>query len=524
MGSACSQARTSGDSRRSSTSVRRGSLAPSSGSRIRVTNVWGQFRVKGEDALSSSVLTLADTLVECHSVFDGHGGPLAAAYCAEHMVDRIVSAFEKTTGTVEERMTLACRAAFEQLDTELAELGHGQGTTATVVLLSEEHVVVANVGDSAAYLFPADHAEPAQKVTAEHRAAHCSEEERKRCEAHGATFARATATDGKTPIGPLRLFPGGLMVTRSLGDSDSSAAVIPTPDVCVLPYPEAGAQLLLASDGLWDFVDLGAVSRWVALSRKPTTGVSWFMKVLMQGIREKNAEDDDASAIFLKLSKRRAEAPRRASLRRGSSNVLVASTGSAKAAPPRQKSRVGSIIAALAGGDKAADEPHDAAAVASDHPAAAQGDSKAAGAASAEEPLPDEVQDIRGGEFGDTPSGGGLDTPQSGGAPGSGSFVMRARVSRTSTERDSVLKKRSLVSSELVTSGGIRRDRMETTKTSSTGPGGAKPAPEHKSVVPPVPGAAVAPATSASSGIAASRPAAVAEADQVQELQDLESE
>lgn len=64
-------------------------------------------------------------------------------------------------------------------------------------------------------------------------------------------------------MGPLRLWPGGVTISRAIGDIDVGDALSCTPDVYMITVPTEGkdgsppppARLVLASDGLWDFID-----------------------------------------------------------------------------------------------------------------------------------------------------------------------------------------------------------------------------------------------------------------------------
>jgi hypothetical protein len=63
---------------------------------------------------------------------------------------------------------------------------------------------------------------------------------------------RATAFEEGKPVGPLRVWPGGLAVSRSMGDRDGKkGGVISIPEVgrVLIPDTQPGARLLLASDG-----------------------------------------------------------------------------------------------------------------------------------------------------------------------------------------------------------------------------------------------------------------------------------
>jgi hypothetical protein len=54
------------------------------------------------------------------------------------------------------------------------------------------------------------------------------------------------------PQGPLRVYPGGLSITRSVGNAEASESIIAVPDVSITAVPVEGARLVLASDGLWN--------------------------------------------------------------------------------------------------------------------------------------------------------------------------------------------------------------------------------------------------------------------------------
>ena len=57
------------------------------------------------------------------------------------------------------------------------------------------------------------------------------------------------------PGGPLRAWPGGLAVCRTIGDADCAAAcsAVPALRTFTLDLSQSlGAALVLASDGVWD--------------------------------------------------------------------------------------------------------------------------------------------------------------------------------------------------------------------------------------------------------------------------------
>ena len=61
-----------------------------------------------------------------------------------------------------------------------------------------------------------------------------------------------TNGDPDDGYGPLRAWPGSLMMARAIGDSDAGIAVMPYPHIAQIKVPESGARFIAASDGLWD--------------------------------------------------------------------------------------------------------------------------------------------------------------------------------------------------------------------------------------------------------------------------------
>lgn len=275
--------------------------------RPRTVHAAARSKVKGEDALASGTMELSNgVVVELHAVFDGHGGAESARFCARSISQYVHDAYEASVAheaSMEERYRRALVDAFARLHKEVSAAGIKDGTTATVVLVDEDRIVVGSVGDSMCYFFPAD-AEPKdqrQCLSADHRIVAASETELVRVQKAGGKLARATASDGKTPVGPTRLYPGGLMMTRSIGDADSSAAAIAVPEVSVREWPDGGGTLVLASDGIWDFLELPTLSRLVEMSRAPRLGSAWLARSVLVSAKEKNHDDDDASIICVQL-------------------------------------------------------------------------------------------------------------------------------------------------------------------------------------------------------------------------------
>ena len=98
-------------------------------------------------------------------------------------------------------------------------------------------------------------------LTQEHRAeTNAAEVARIEGSGTGATIRRHKI--GIMEVGPLRVWPGGLALTRTIGDHDVGPAVIAEPDFShAFVSAETGGRVVMASDGYWDVVTRAKLSR-----------------------------------------------------------------------------------------------------------------------------------------------------------------------------------------------------------------------------------------------------------------------
>ena len=157
----------------------------------------------------------------------------------------------------------ALKLAFETLDEKFLRKDIHSGCTATVVIVNGRNVTTAAVGDSLAIL-DVPNRKGTSRLSNEHRL-DCSDGERKRIVESGGEVRPTEFEDGpngeRRGVGPLRVWPGGLAISRSIGDRDGKkGGVIATPDVSRVLL-ERGAnhsggvmacRIVIASDGLWD--------------------------------------------------------------------------------------------------------------------------------------------------------------------------------------------------------------------------------------------------------------------------------
>lgn len=183
-------------------------------------------------------------------VFDGHNGASAAVFSKENLLRNVMSALPTTTSRDDWLAALprALVAGFIKTDIDFQGRGEMSGTTATFVLVDKWTVTVASVGDSRCILDAFGGGVSALSV--DHRFEE-NAEERKRVMDCGGEVCRLSLAGG-AEIGPLRCWPGGLCLSRSIGDVDVGDFIVPIPHVKQIKLSKAGGRLIIASDGVWD--------------------------------------------------------------------------------------------------------------------------------------------------------------------------------------------------------------------------------------------------------------------------------
>ena len=259
-------------------------------------------------------------------VFDGHGGRQAATY-ASHALYKYMSEFvcagEEDQGQVRldgerlelpedksfmlspgffrqmskphnadtfalqveymKRLPSAIHKAFLKADEQARkQFQQGGGTTATIAFLCGWQLLVASVGDSQAFL---DTGNEVLSVSANHRLED-NEAERARIEEEGGEVAASTV-NGK-PAGPLRVWPGGLAMSRTIGDVDAGTLCLAEADVVQVTVPKDGARLIIGSDGLWDAVH----PKTAAHHTREMTASEASHKLLSMAIKKDRLKDD----------------------------------------------------------------------------------------------------------------------------------------------------------------------------------------------------------------------------------------
>uniref|UniRef100_A0A0E0APK7 protein-serine/threonine phosphatase n=1 Tax=Oryza glumipatula TaxID=40148 RepID=A0A0E0APK7_9ORYZ len=207
------------------------------------------LRVPGDTSTAFSVF----------AVFDGHNGVSAAVYSKEHLLEHVMSALPPDIGRDDwlQALPRALVAGFVKADIDFQRKGEVSGTTATLVVVDGFTVTVASVGDSRCILDT--QGGEVQLLTVDHRLEE-NAEERERVTASGGEVGRLNLFGGQE-VGPLRCWPGGLCLSRSIGDMDVGEFIVPIPHVKQVKLSNIGGRLIIASDGIWDALPSEAAAK-----------------------------------------------------------------------------------------------------------------------------------------------------------------------------------------------------------------------------------------------------------------------
>lgn len=196
-----------------------------------------------------------------YGVFDGHG-PLG--HDVSNFVHHAIPFLILSDELFETDPALVMKRAFKKMQflleavtdnpTEDARLDCTlSGTTASVVLQRGGKLYIAHVGDSRCVLgMRSGKQYKAVSLTMDHKPTH--DAERIRIEASGGEVRRLEGDIPHRVFLRGRLYPG-LAMSRALGDTlGASVGVIAEPDILTMDVTPDVAFMILATDGVWEFI------------------------------------------------------------------------------------------------------------------------------------------------------------------------------------------------------------------------------------------------------------------------------
>lgn len=272
------------------------SSSPEIGSKTECSN-----RKENQDACFSLVLSPG---IVCAAVFDGHGkqGKLAAELSAKIMLAKIKITITKDF--MEKMLILISKELtdlFAQVQKELRDVEidgkiinlKWSGCTATVVFLHKFRGIIANVGDSECMIFSKTDDKVTHKVlTKQHRADVHDEKKRVESSQGKVINGRIYYKDIKMP---------GLMISRTMGDFGAhiDLGVSCEPFVNEFKLNRKDLAMVLASDGLWDFVSLTEAGSILKTCRSPQEASEKLVKLSIANQDCVKCDNTTAVVIFL---------------------------------------------------------------------------------------------------------------------------------------------------------------------------------------------------------------------------------
>lgn len=195
-------------------------------------------RASMEDCYDIKTPKIDGQTVCLFGIFDGHGGSRAAEFLKQHLFENLMKHPEFRSNT-----KLAISNTYQQTDRDFLESEkdtfRDDGSTASTAVLVDNHLYVANVGDSRTIISKAGKAIPLSEDHKPNRS-----DERKRIESAGGVVMWA----GTWRVG------GVLAMSRAFGNRMLKQFVVAEPEIQDLEVDEELELLVLASDGLWDVV------------------------------------------------------------------------------------------------------------------------------------------------------------------------------------------------------------------------------------------------------------------------------
>ncbi|GAX80483.1 hypothetical protein CEUSTIGMA_g7921.t1 [Chlamydomonas eustigma] len=257
--------------------------------------------VKGEDVIFIDKVSDQGML---YMVCDGHLGIDAASYVESNLQSLLTpllpTCLPKWESRIEvetyaETVRRAICSVFVKIENEWLDCGNTAGTTVTLILVTGCLLTAANVGDSAAVL---DTGCSILELTDSHRI-QTHVKEKARLDAAGCNIAQlgfhleGPAKPGTQGVGPLRVWPGGLCVSRSIGDVDAGPEILPLPHIKQVLVPEEGCRVIMSSDGLWDILTLSKAVKMV----RPKPNDSAAQTLVNATLRDQRFNDDTSVIV-----------------------------------------------------------------------------------------------------------------------------------------------------------------------------------------------------------------------------------
>ena len=223
-------------------------------------------------------------------IYDGHGGEGCSEYLRDNLHKLICDNNEYFPDNIPEAIKLGFQKAEKDFINNYAlndkkEIIDRSGSCAVIILIIDKKVYIANVGDSRC-LLSMENGKKFIEVTKDHKPN--SPNEVKRIKKYGGSIYQSETVisnvsnpnvNGKILIGPYRVLPGRLSVSRTVGDVEAKLekfggnpnVIIPEPEIFFYDLNKYDIDFfILGCDGIYDQISSNEVLEcaWMVLNEK----------------------------------------------------------------------------------------------------------------------------------------------------------------------------------------------------------------------------------------------------------------
>ena len=228
------------------------------------------------------------------AVFDGHGGAEVATFVQKNFISYFKEEIEKSNqnALTDEGIWNALKACFKKLNADSTD-SDVRGTTATVAIILEDKIWVANVGDSRTILVKDGKATQASEDAKPDPGSRYSEKIIKNGEKNSLKLEGCWRVKG-------------LAMARAIGDKEllgrkDLPLISPNPKItCYSLSDFQGGYLVLACDGLYDVATTNEVGQAIEEMAKQKLSTQEMARCLVSGALA-NGSSDNVSVIVVHL-------------------------------------------------------------------------------------------------------------------------------------------------------------------------------------------------------------------------------
>lgn len=220
-------------------------------------------------------------------LFDGHGGRQVADYAALHMPLNFKKSFADSPYSNWAQYIHALKNSFIQTDADLDPIyANNQGSTALVLVITKDHIFVANAGDSRAIL-SFTNTNIIKQLSTDHKPSNVCE------------YNRITKLGGQIVTCGVPRVNGVLAVSRALGDKALRPYVMPDPQIGCITSLANTELIILACDGVWDVLNNEEAIAIVRNALKESNNNYDYAANVLQNAALKKGSTDNISIIII---------------------------------------------------------------------------------------------------------------------------------------------------------------------------------------------------------------------------------